>query len=65
MDAKAFFQKVALMRKWQKDYFKNRSQTSLRNAKVFEVEIDNEIERVNKILSAGKGQPQQASLFND
>lgn len=63
MDAKTFFRKVALMRKAQKEYFKSRSQTSLRNAKALEAEIDREIERVNNIMAFG--QPKQANLFND
>lgn len=63
MDAKTFFRKVALMRKAQKEYFKSRSQTSLRNAKALEAEIDREIERVNNIMASG--QPKQANLFND
>ena len=64
MDAKTFFQKVALMRKAQKDYFKTRSQTALRNSKALETEIDKEIERVNNIICTPK-QPEQKHLFND
>lgn len=64
MDAKTFFIKVSLMRKAQKDYFKTRSQTALRNSKALEAEIDKEIERVNKIIGTPK-QSQQATLFND
>lgn len=64
MDAKTFFQKVTLMRKAQKEYFKNRSQTALRNSKALEAEIDKEIERVNNIIGAPK-QPKQTKLFND
>ena len=50
MDAKTFFTKVALMRKAQKEYFKTRNQTALRNSKALETEIDKEIERVNNII---------------
>lgn len=64
MDAKTFFTKVALMRKAQKEYFKTRTQAALRNSKALETEIDNEIERVNKIIGTPK-QPQQTNLFND
>ena len=64
MDAKTFFQKVVLMRKAQKDYFKTRSQTALRNSKALETEIDNEIERVNKIIGTPQP-PKQTNLFND
>ena len=66
MDAKSYFTKVVLMRKAQKEYFKTRSQTALRNSKAIEAEIDREIERVNKITGAENiAQPQQTNLFND
>lgn len=65
MDAKTFFQKVELMRKAQKEYFKTRSQTAMCNAKALEAEIDKEIGRVNDILHTGKSQSQQKFLFND
>lgn len=66
MDAKAFFTKVVLMRKAQKEYFKTRSQTALRNSKAIEAEIDREIERVNKITGVENiAKPQQTNLFND
>lgn len=64
MDAKTFFQKVVLMRKAQKEYFKTRNQTALRNSKALETEIDNEIERVNKIIGTPQP-PKQTNLFND
>ena len=66
MDAKTFFTKVVLMRKAQKEYFKTRSQTALRNSKAIEAEIDREIERVNKITGVENiAQPQQTNLFSD
>ena len=64
MDAKTFFQKVVLMRKAQKEYFKTRNQTALRNSKALEAEIDKEIERVNNIIGTPQ-QPKQTNLFND
>lgn len=64
MDAKTFFTKVALMRKAQKEYFKCRTQTALRNSKALEAEIDREIIRVNNIIGTSK-QPQQKNLFTD
>ena len=64
MDAKTFFQKVALMRKHQKEYFATRSHSALRNSKALETEIDNEIERVNKIIGTPQP-PKQTNLFND
>lgn len=59
MDARQFFDKVAYMRKCQKEYFRTRSATALRQSKAVEAEIDREIERVNNLL--GK-QPQQKEL---
>lgn len=64
MDARTFFTKVSLMRKAQKEYFRTRSQTALRNSKAFEAEIDREIERVNGIVGEPE-QPRQRNLFND
>ena len=64
MDAKTFFQKVSLMRKAQKEYFKKRTLSALQNSKALEAEIDREIERVNRI--AGTPQlPKQTNLFNN
>lgn len=64
MDPKTFFTKVALMRKLQKEYFKTRTQTSLRQSKALESEIDREIERVYNIIGKPE-QPQQGNLFNE
>ena len=64
MNAKTFFTKVALMREAQKEYFKTRSTTALRNSKALETEIDKEIERVYDIIGTPK-QPQQTNLFDD
>ena len=51
MTAKEFFNLVEQMRKNQKDYFKTRSTESLRNSKELEKQVDDEIARVNKIMS--------------
>lgn len=64
MDAKTFFQKVSLMRKAQKEYFKKRTLSALQNSKALEAEIDREIERVNQIVGTSQ-QPKQTNLFND
>ena len=55
-----FFDKVALMRRLQKEYFKTRSKTVLEQCKVVEHEVDVEIKRVNAILG---NQPIEKSLF--
>lgn len=64
MTAREFFDKVSSMRKAQKEYFKTRSQTALRNSKMLEAEIDKEIERVNSIIGK-QNHPEQTSLFNN
>ena len=50
MNSKEFFYKVAAMRKAQKDYFKTRNTRYLNESKVLEKEIDEEIERVQRIV---------------
>ena len=49
MNAKQFFQNVALMRQKQKEYFKTRSPIALQDSKTLEKAIDAEIERVQKL----------------
>ena len=51
MNAREFFEKVAAMRAKQKEYFATRSKEVLVESKQLEREIDNEIERVSKILN--------------
>lgn len=60
MNSRVFFDKVALMRQLQKEYFKTRSKTVLEQCKVVEKEVDVEIKRVNAII--GNLQNEQ-SLF--
>jgi hypothetical protein len=56
MDAKEFFDTVRRMRSAQKDYFKTHSHTYLRDAKMLEKAVDDEIQRVSKI-EASKQNP--------
>lgn len=51
MDSKAFFYLTARMREAQKRYFKTKSTAVLKESKALEAQIDEEIERVNKILA--------------
>lgn len=51
MNARDFFNLVTEMRQNQKDYFKTRSTESLRKSKELEKQVDDEIARVNKIMS--------------
>lgn len=67
MEHRVFFDKVSLMRMRQKEYFKTRSKAALEVSKALEREIDNEIERVNKIIgiSPSKSEPIQGNLFDN
>lgn len=60
MNSRDFFDKVALMRRLQQEYFKTRSKSVLEQCKVVEIEVDVEIKRVNAILG---NQPIEKSLF--
>lgn len=59
MTPKQFFDKVSYMRKLQKEYFQTRSSAVLRQCKQVEKEIDDEIERANKIVA----EQRQPKLF--
>ena len=54
MNSKDFFNKVALMRRLQKEYFKTRSKSILSECKAIEREVDTEIRRVNAILQTNE-----------
>lgn len=51
MNARDFFDLVTEMRQKQKDYFKTRSTESLKKSKELEKQVDDEIARVNRIIS--------------
>ena len=51
MDAKSFFNLVAALRDKQKEYFRTRSQSALRESKALEKRVDDEIKRVEQILN--------------
>lgn len=63
MNSRQFFDRVVMLRKFQKEYFATRSKDSLRQSIALEKEIDAEIERVQVILSAQSQQPD--NLFSD
>lgn len=65
MNARQFFDRVVMMRKFQKDYFRTRSRTALQQSKALEREIDAEIERVNAIIGNTHREPEQCSLFEE
>ena len=51
MDAKSFFKLVVALRDKQKEYFRTRSQSALRESKALEKRVDDEISRVEQILN--------------
>ena len=51
MNPKSFFNLVAALRDKQKEYFRTRSQSALRESKALEKRVDDEISRVNQILN--------------
>lgn len=64
MNKRQFFEKVALMRESQKEYFRTRSHDALRKSKALEAEIDREIERVRAMGYPAEQPPRQPSLFS-
>lgn len=63
MDARQFFEEVSRLRRLQKKYFKDRSSSSLSVCKKQEKLIDDEIARVEKIMSEKK-KVEQPCLFD-
>lgn len=65
MDGRQFFERVKMMRHFQKEYFKTRRRTALQQSKALEREIDEEIDRVNRLLNLPEyKQPETPNLFN-
>lgn len=64
MGHKEFFDKVVVMRKAQKEYFKTRLPSALQKSKQLEAEIDTEIKRVENVL-AERENARQTSLFGE
>ena len=62
MDSREFFNKVALMRQLQQEYFRTKSRFILTNCKNIEREIDAEIKRVNAIMEH-RQKEQEQELF--
>ena len=65
MNAKQFFDRVTIMRKYQKEYFRTRSQAALKLSKALEFEIDAEITRVNAVMEKEQKEPIQQNLFGE
>lgn len=52
IDHEAFYKLVVALRKKQKEYFRTRTQSALRESKALEKRVDDEIKRVEDILKA-------------
>lgn len=65
MNSREFFDKVCLMRRLQREYFKTRNRSVLEQSKQVEREIDKEIERVQKRLGIAIPSYTQKTLFGD
>ncbi len=63
MNSRQFFDRVVQLRRFQKEYFATRTRESLQASKAVEKEIDDEIDRVFKVLAAKQQQP-PPNLFN-
>lgn len=64
MTPREFFDKVSLMRRLQREYFRSKNRTTLDRSKAVEREVDAEIERVNRIMGIKEStMPMQGSLF--
>ena len=66
MNARQFFDKVCMMRKYQKAYERTHSQLSYNQSKSIEKEIDAEIERVQNIIREREQKEyEQYNLFTE
>lgn len=65
MNSREFYDKVCLMRRLQKEYFKTRSKSALQRSKDVEREIDAEIERVNAKLGINTPNYTQRNMFDN
>ena len=66
MNARQFFDKVCMMRKYQKAYERTHSQLSYNQSKSIEKEIDAEIERVQNIMKEREQKEyEQNNLFTE
>ena len=66
MNSRQFFDKVCMMRKYQKVYERTHSQLSYNQSKSIEKEIDSEIERVQNIIrEIEQKEYEQNNLFTE
>lgn len=61
MNAEQFFRLVESMRKAQKNYFKTRINKYLNESKHLEMQVDEEIKRVNKVIHE-RNMPKQMEI---
>jgi hypothetical protein len=63
MNARQFFDNVALMRMYQRNYSKHRRKSDLLQSKRYESMIDDEIDRVNAIIGVNNALKPPPTLF--
>lgn len=59
MNAREFFYLTSQMRDAQKSYFRTRDRFDLKRARMFENQVDKEIERVKDIIRASEMQTEE------
>lgn len=64
MNNRQFFDRVVVMRKAQKEYFRTRSRSALERSKREEKLIDDEIARVQAIIGVPPEPPPPRGLFD-
>lgn len=64
MEARQFFDLVRRMRAYQRAYFKNKRKSDLQQSKLLESKVDEEIKRVEAILSLPDAIPSAPNMFD-
>lgn len=65
MEARQFFDLVRRMRAHQREYFKHRRKSDLQTSKILESKVDEEIKRVEAILTLPDAIQKQSNLFDN
>ena len=64
MDARQFFELVRQMRAHQREYFKHKRRSDLQTSKILERKVDEEIRRVEAILTLPDAIQKQPNMFD-
>lgn len=63
MDARQFFELVRRMRAYQREYFKHKRRSDLQTSKILERKVDEEIKRVEALLTLPDAIQKQPNMF--